>query len=64
MGEIKSGGLNGPSLPINLYFNPLNGADIGLGVGWSLALTRYDSAAQTLTLSSGESYKARTLGLR
>ena len=64
MGEIKSGGLNGPSLPINLYFNPLNGADIGLGVGWSLALTRYDSAAQTLTLSSGESYKARTLATR
>lgn len=59
MGEIKSGDLNGPSFPVNVYFNPLHSADTGMGVGWSLALTRYDAALKTLTLSSGESYKAK-----
>lgn len=58
VGEIKSGGLNGPSLPINLYFNPLNDIDIGFGAGWSLALTRFDASTEILTLSSGETYKA------
>jgi RHS repeat-associated protein len=61
LGEIKSGGLNGPSLPINLSFNPFNGADTDLGTGWSMALTRYDVASEMLTLSGGERYKARQM---
>ncbi|MGH8387080.1 MAG: RHS repeat domain-containing protein [Pseudomonas sp.] len=58
LGEIASGGMNGPSFPINLYFNPLNGSDQGFGAGWSLALTRFDVSTEMLTLSSGERYKA------
>ncbi|EJM60157.1 RHS repeat domain-containing protein [Pseudomonas sp. GM48] len=58
LGEIKSGGLNGPSLPIQLQFNPLNSTDTGFGKGWHLALTRYDVLNKVLSLSSGERYKA------
>ncbi|MDB5995837.1 MAG: hypothetical protein JWP42_2973 [Pseudomonas sp.] len=59
LGEIKSGGLNGPSLPINLSFNPLNSADSGFGTGWSMAMTRYDANNQLLSLSSGGSFRTK-----
>jgi RHS repeat-associated protein len=59
VGEIKSANLNGPSFPISLSYNPLTSADLGWGVGWSMSLVRYDVANELLTLSSGESYKAR-----
>ncbi|MGF6556082.1 RHS repeat-associated protein [Pseudomonas sp. S30_BP2TU TE3576] len=59
LGELTSGVMNGPSLPVRLFFNPLNGSDDGLGKGWSLALTRYDVASGMLTLSGGDRYKAR-----
>ena len=58
LGEIKSGALNGPSLPVQLQFNPLNRTDSGFGSGWALALTRYDVLGKTIMLSNGESYQA------
>ena len=59
LGDLTSGSMNGPSLPVRLFFSPLQGGDEGLGRGWSLALTRYDTASGLLTLSGGERYKAR-----
>lgn len=59
LGEINSGVLNGPTLPVRLFYSPLNVDDIGLGKGWSMAVTRYDAATSMLTLSGGEQYKAR-----
>ncbi|MHC8289275.1 RHS repeat domain-containing protein [Pseudomonas sp. XS1P51] len=64
LGEIKSGDLNGPSLPINLSFNPLNSADTGFGAGWSMAMTRYDVTNELLTLSGGGSFKAKQTATR
>lgn len=58
LGSIHSVAMNGPSLDINLQFNPLNSRDTGLGAGWELPLSRYDLLNQTLSLSSGDSYKA------
>ncbi|WP_223514159.1 RHS repeat-associated core domain-containing protein [Pseudomonas sp. GL-R-26] len=59
LGELTSGVMNGPSLPVRLFYSPLNGGDDGLGQGWSLALTRYDIVSGMFTLSAGERYKAR-----
>lgn len=59
LGDIKSGDLNGPSLPISLSFNPLNSADNGFGTGWSMAMTRYDTSNEVLTLSGGGSFKTK-----
>jgi RHS repeat-associated protein len=59
LGEITSGVLNGPPLPIRLFFSPLNGANSGFGSGWSLPLTCYDMDSCMFTLSGGERYKAR-----
>ncbi len=61
LGEITSHALNGPSLPINFHFNPLNPLDCGFGKGWTLACTRYDRAAKCLTLVSGETSKTLEL---
>ncbi|MGQ5523973.1 RHS repeat-associated core domain-containing protein [Chitinimonas sp. PSY-7] len=58
LGEIQSAALNGPTLPVALSFNPLGGDDAGLGIGWSIALTRYDRIAKVFTLSTGERFKA------
>ena len=58
LGGIHSVALNGPSLDINLQFSPLNTLDSGLGAGWVLPLSRYDLLSNTLSLSSGDSYKA------
>ncbi len=61
LGEITSHSLNGPSLPINFHFNPLNPLDRGFGKGWTLACTRYDRTAKCLTLVSGETCKTLEL---
>ena len=61
LGDIQSHALNGPVVPINLCYNPLNPFDRGFGKGWTLALTRYDRAAKNLALMSGELYKTQEL---
>ncbi|MEJ5060073.1 MULTISPECIES: RHS repeat-associated core domain-containing protein [unclassified Pseudomonas] len=58
LGNIHSSTLNGPSFNINLQFSPLDTLDTGLGAGWSIPLSRYDVLNNTLSLSSGDSYKA------
>ena len=59
LGDIKSGDLKGPSLPINLSYSPLNSVDSGFGTGWSMAITRYDASNEILSLSGGGSFKTK-----
>ncbi|MCC8382073.1 hypothetical protein, partial [Xenorhabdus sp. PB30.3] len=47
----------GPELTLALAYSPLNSADIGFGIGFSLGLTHYDSDTKMLQLSTGERYK-------
>ncbi|WP_446469573.1 RHS repeat domain-containing protein [Xenorhabdus stockiae] len=49
--------LLGPELTLALAYSPLNSADIGFGIGFSLGLTHYDSDTKMLQLSTGERYK-------
>lgn len=58
LGKLHSADLNGPELALSVSFNPLNQADSGFGVGWSLTLTNYDLRSKVMTLSNGERYKA------
>ena len=58
LGKLHSADLNGPELALSMGFNPLNQADSGFGIGWSLTLTHYDLRSKVMTLSNGERYKA------
>lgn len=58
LGKLHSADLNGPELALSVSFNPLNQADSGFGVGWSLTLTNYDLRSKVMTLANGERYKA------
>ncbi|MGF6088484.1 RHS repeat-associated core domain-containing protein [Pseudomonas sp. 18173] len=62
LGDIESAGLNGPTIAVNFFFNPLSDADNGFGAGWSMARTCYEVVDKTLTLSGGESFKAQERG--
>ena len=64
LGNVQSHALNGPALPLNLHFNPLNSVDRGFGLGWTLTGTRYDRTAKTLSLAGGETYKTQELPSR
>jgi RHS repeat-associated protein len=58
LGKLHSSDLNGPEFALSLNFNPLNQADSGFGIGWSLTMTHYDVLGKVMTLSNGERYKA------
>ncbi|MGX9862745.1 RHS repeat domain-containing protein [Pseudomonas moraviensis] len=58
LGKLHSSDLNGPEFALSLSFNPLNQADSGFGIGWSLTMTNYDMLSKVMTLSNGERYKA------
>jgi len=58
LGKLHSADLNGPELALSMGFSPLNQADAGFGIGWSLNLTSYDVRSKVMTLSNGERYKA------
>ncbi|WP_446469575.1 RHS repeat domain-containing protein [Xenorhabdus stockiae] len=49
--------LLGPELTLALTYSPLNSADIGFGLGFSLGLSQYDAKNRILILSTGERYK-------
>ncbi len=55
--DVKSNGLRGPDVPLNLAYNPLNTQDNGYGRGWSLQLSEYDPGRQILSLSTGETFQ-------
>lgn len=65
LGEMQSGVLNGPVLPVTLQFNPLNSAfDGGLGLGWAMLSSRYDRVAKVLSLATGEHFSVTELPSR
>ena len=47
----------GPSVAIALRYNPLGGANPGVGYGFTLQMSQYDTQSRLLTLSTGERYK-------
>lgn len=55
--ELKANALNGPVVPLQLNFNPLNASDSGFGKGWNLQLSQYNPNNRILSLSTGETFK-------
>lgn len=55
--KMVANDLVGPTLPLRLDFSPLNDADSGYGLGWSINLTQYDLASKALSLMTGEHYR-------
>ncbi|GAB3629503.1 tRNA(Glu)-specific nuclease WapA [Pandoraea terrae] len=53
---VSVNALSGPDLPLNLSFSPLQQADAGFGIGWSLQLSSYDRVGKILTLGTRERF--------
>ncbi|QXE34195.1 hypothetical protein KQY30_07745 [Streptomyces sp. GMY02] len=62
LGDLVGNHNLGPSLPLEMGWSPLSGADAGFGQGVSLGLTTYDTDSQLLVLSTGERYKVQETG--
>ncbi|QXH55340.1 RHS repeat domain-containing protein [Pseudomonas maumuensis] len=54
--ETQANFLQGPGLPLTLFFNPLNRNDSGYGRGWNLQLSQYDTDSKIVNVHSGESF--------
>ncbi|WP_143135171.1 RHS repeat-associated core domain-containing protein [Burkholderia ubonensis] len=54
---VAANALCGPLVPLSLSFSPMQGGDQGLGLGWSLGLSSYESGTRRLRLSSGEQWQ-------
>jgi YD repeat-containing protein len=54
--DIKVNHLQGPDLPLDLSFNPLNQVDSGYGMGWDLKLSHYAPGTHIMTLNNGETF--------
>lgn len=55
--NLHSCRLAGPALALSLQYSPISSLNEGFGTGFSLNLTRYDTATGKLTLSTGEEYR-------
>lgn len=60
--SLRTGDLAGPGLALNLSYSPLSSEDEGFGRGFTLNLSRYDSRARKLYLSTGEEYRISSSG--
>ncbi|MFT0870202.1 sugar-binding protein, partial [Pseudomonas sp. CAM1A] len=56
--EAKVNALQGPDLPLALFFSPLNPFDSGYGLGWNLQLSQYDTATKVVSAHSGGSFRS------
>ena len=54
--QVEANALLGPSLPLALFFNPLNQQDTGYGKGWNLQLSQFTPDTQVAALHTGESF--------
>ncbi len=54
--------LQGPKLPVDLSFNPLNTFNAGYGIGWDFKFSRYDLSTHRLSLYTGESFAVSDQG--
>ncbi|MGE8305305.1 RHS repeat domain-containing protein [Pseudomonas sp. B21-031] len=55
--KLVANDLIGPNLPLRLDFSPLNDADSGYGIGWSINLTQYHLTSKALSLMTGENLR-------
>lgn len=62
LSSLLGNSLNGPSLPLSLGFNSLQGASAGFGVGWMMLFSSYDSQSGRLSLSTGATHMAALVG--
>jgi YD repeat-containing protein len=53
---VPANHLQGPELPVQLAFNPLNTEDSGYGKGWNMNLSQYMPQSRTLHLYTGEQF--------
>lgn len=53
---VPANHLQGPELPVQLAFNPLNTEDSGYGNGWNMNLSQYMPQTGTLHLYTGEQF--------
>jgi RHS repeat-associated protein len=54
--ELKTNRLCGPTIPLQLQFNPLNELDTGFGMGWNLNLSQFTPHNNIISLSTGENF--------
>ncbi|WP_199639227.1 RHS repeat-associated core domain-containing protein [Serratia sp. PAMC26656] len=57
IGKLIANNLLGPAIPLMLSYSPMNAANVGFGVGFSLGLTTFDSLSGQLVLATGEQYQ-------
>jgi hypothetical protein len=55
---LKSNNLCGPDVKVQLSFSPLNNIDSGLGLGWNLQLSQYNTYDHILSLGTGETFQS------
>ncbi|MEC4563052.1 RHS repeat domain-containing protein [Pseudomonas inefficax] len=54
--------LQGPELPLQLSFSPLNPANVGFGIGWAFKLSRYELNSHVLSVHTGDSFEVADQG--
>ncbi|USS57412.1 RHS repeat domain-containing protein [Pseudomonas kermanshahensis] len=54
--NVPANHLQGPNLPLQLAYNPLNTSDSGFGKGWNINLSQYLPSTRELTLHTGEQF--------
>lgn len=54
--ELPANRLQGPDLPLQLAYNPLNTEDSGFGKGWNINLSQYVPGTGALSLHTGEQF--------
>jgi hypothetical protein len=52
----------GPHLPLNLSFSPLDTANSGFGIGWAFKLSRYDLNNHVLSVHTGDNFEVADQG--
>lgn len=54
--RLPANQLQGPELPLQLAYNPLNTEDSGFGKGWNINLSQYVPSTRALSLHTGEQF--------
>ncbi|WP_161492831.1 RHS repeat domain-containing protein [Pseudomonas putida] len=54
--SVPANQLQGPDLPLQLAYNPLNTEDSGFGKGWNINLSQYVPSTRALSLHTGEQF--------
>ncbi|QFI38559.1 RHS repeat protein [Moritella marina ATCC 15381] len=57
LGEFLSHKTSGPPFSLLLSYNAASSLDMGFGRGWGISLSRFSKSSNTLSLSTGQSFK-------